>query len=217
MQIDARRYNAVIYLVSDLFGNAALFDRVKKEIKFGDKDIMFILGNSIDYGQDSVKLLEQLSYAENIWTIAGRHEIIAREMLSGFEKMLKDGTRPGAAFIDKMKKWIADGGDATFEPFRGLDPDMKEGVLDYLNDLPTSETVSVGGKNYLLVSEESTYNPEEFPEEDLEGYITVVGHPEDASAGIVVGKDRICLGSCGDRGSSVSVLRLDDMKGFLVK
>jgi serine/threonine protein phosphatase 1 len=207
----------VIYLVSDLFGNAALFERVKKETGFGDKDIMFILGNSIDYGEDSVDLIEQLSYAENIWTIAGKHEIIAREMLSGFEKMLKDGGKPGTEYINKMKKWIADGGDATFESFRGLDSDMKEGVLDYLNDMPTSETVSVGDKNYLLVSEESTYNPEEFPEEDLEGYITVIGHPKDASAGIVVGKDRICLGSCGERGSSVSVLRLDDMKGFLVK
>ncbi len=207
----------MIYLVSDLFGNAALFERVKKEIKFGDKDIMFILGNSIDYGEDSVKLIEQLSYAENIWSIAGRHEIIAREMLSGFEKMLKDGTRPGAEYIDKMKKWVADGGNATFEPFRGLDQDMKEGVIDYLSEMPTSETVSVGEKNYLLISEDSTYDPDEFPDEDSEGYITVIGHPDDPSAGVVIGKDRICLGSCGDRGSSVSVLRLDDMKGFIVK
>ena len=206
------------YVVSDFFGNEGLFERVKKEIEFSEDDYMFILGNMIDYGPDSVSLLVELTYAMNVWPVAGKHELIAREMLSGFESMLAEGGSPDADFIEKMKAWTADGGDETFSAFRELDPELKEGVLDYLNEMPTCETVKVRGKKYLLISEEATLNPEDIPE-GFEGddVIRVIGHPENASAGIVKEEKQIMLGSCGELGSSVSVLRLEDRKGFLVK
>ena len=206
------------YLVSDIYGNEGLFERVKKEIGFSQKDYLFLLGNSIDYGADSVSLLVGLSYEMNIWPVAGERELLAREMLSGFESSLSEGKTPDAEFVSKMRAWVADGGEATFSDFRELDSEMREGVLDYLAEMPTCETVSVGNKNYLLISNESSFDPGELPDDyKKEGYVTVIGHPEDPSAGIVFDGDRICLGSCGEKGSSVSVLRLDDMKGFLVK
>ncbi|MBO7377082.1 MAG: hypothetical protein J6V01_08300 [Clostridia bacterium] len=206
------------YLVSDLYGNEGLFERVKKEIGFSKNDYLFLLGNSIDYGEDSISLLVGLSYEMNIWPVAGERELKAREMLGGFESSLSEGKTPDAEFIAKMRAWVADGGEATFSDFRELDAEMKEGVLDYLAEMPTCESVAVGNKNYLLISNERSFDPEELPEElKTDRYVTVVGHPDDPSAGIVITDEKIFLGSCGENGSSVSVLRLDDMKGFLVK
>ena len=50
-----------------------------------------------------------------------------------------------------MTEWIQDGGQRTMEAFKELDEDMREGVLEYLEDMSLYEELEVKGKKYLLV------------------------------------------------------------------
>ena len=226
------------YVVSDLHGSYKKFQKLLKEIRFTDKDIMYILGDIVDYGEESMELIGDLSVRYNVYAIAGEHDYLAVRMLSGFEKMLSGEQTPDADFIADMQAWVKDGGQATLDAFRELDGEMREGVIDYLSDLALYEEVRVDGENYLLVHagiadfdpdmDLEDCEPETFMTEPLDlskrlykNKTVVVGHlPMTEENG---GNGKIFFGNggvninCGVKdGGYLGCLRLDDMKEFYV-
>ena len=228
----------MIYAVSNLHGNYAKFKELLKVISFKDTDIMYVLGDVVDYGEESMELVGDLSIRYNVYPIVGEHDYIAVKMLSGFEKMLKSGETPDKKFIAKMTEWAAHGGQATLDAFRTLDAEMREGIIDYLSDMTLYEEVRAGGKDYLLVHagiagfkkgvDLDSLKPEAFFTEALDltkkyydDKTVVVGHnpttEENGGNGkIFFGNGSIAI-DCGEaRGGTIGCLRLDDLKEFYV-
>ena len=226
------------YVVANLHGNYTKFKALLKAIAFKDSDIMYILGDIVDYGDEGMELVGDLSVRYNIYPIVGEHDYTAVRMLSGFEKMLKSGETPDKKFITKMTEWAADGGQTTLDSFRTLDAEMREGIIDYLSDMTLYEEVTVGGKDYLLVHagiagfkkniDFESLKPEAFFSESLDltkkyfdDKTIIVGHnPTTEDNG---GDGRIFYGNgsiaidCGEaRGGTIGCLRLEDMKEFYV-
>ena len=139
------------YVVSNLHGALDKYRALLDKIHFSAKDILYVLGDTADYGEDAVALLTEMSMAENVYSVAGEHDYRALRFLSGFDKMLRDGSMPDADFATEMAAWAADGGKETLDGFRALDAEMREGLLDYLADLTLYEEVEAGGKEFLLV------------------------------------------------------------------
>lgn len=139
------------YVMSCLNGCYSDFLRMLEKISFGKKDVMFLLGDISDTGDEPMELLCDLSCRENIWPVAGDRDAATAKMLSGFSRMLESGETPDSTFIAEMNSWAASGGRVALDAFRALDADMKEGVLDYLSDMAQYDTVHVGEVDYLLV------------------------------------------------------------------
>ena len=228
----------MIYAVSNLHGNYSKFKKLLKTIAFKDTDIMYVLGDIVDYGEEGMELIGDLSIRYNVYPIVGEHDYTAVKMLSGFEKMLKSGETPDKKFITKMTEWAADGGQVTLDAFRTLDAEMREGIIDYLSDMTLYEEVEAGGKNYLLVHagiagykegvDLELLKPEAFFTEALDltkkyfdNVTVVVGHnpttEENGGNGkIFFGNGSIAI-DCGEaRGGTIGCLRLDDLKEFYV-
>ena len=228
----------MIYVVSNLHGNYAKFKELLKVISFRDTDIMYVIGDIVDYGEESMELVGDLSVRYNIYPIVGEHDYTAVKMLSGFEKMLKSGETPDKKFIAKMTEWAADGGQATLDAFRTLDAEMREGIIDYLSDMTLYEEVEAGGRDFLLVHagiagfkkgiDLEKLKPEAFFTESLDltkkyfdDKIVVVGHnpttEENGGNGkIFFGNGSIAI-DCGEaRGGTIGCLRLNDMKEYYV-
>ena len=226
------------YVVSNLHGNYTKFKELLKTINFKDTDIMYVLGDVVDYGDESMELVGDLSIRYNVYPIVGEHDFTAVKMLSGFEKMLKSGETPDKKFITQMTQWVADGGQSTLDSFRTLDSEMKEGIIDYLSDMTLYEEVEVGGKEYLLVHagiagfktgvDLEELKPEAFFSEALDltkkyfdDKTVIVGQtPTTEDNGgdgkIFFGNGSIAI-DCGEaRGGTVGCLRLEDMKEFYV-
>ena len=228
----------MVYVVSNLHGNYTKFKQLLKTISFKESDLMYILGDIVDYGEESMELIGDLSIRYNVYPIVGEHDYTALKMLSGFEKMLKSGETPDKKFITKMTEWTADGGQSTLDSFRTLDEEMREGIIDYLTDMTIFEEAEVKGEKYLLVHagiagfkkgiDLETLKPQAFFTEPLDmskkyfdDVTVVVGHvPTTAENG---GNGKIFYGNgsinidCGEaRGGTVGCLRLDDMKEFYV-
>jgi serine/threonine protein phosphatase 1 len=199
---------------------------------------MYILGDIVDYGEESMELIGDLSIRYNVYPIVGEHDYTALKMLSGFEKMLKSGETPDKKFITKMTEWTADGGQSTLDSFRTLDEEMREGIIDYLTDMTIFEEAEVKGEKYLLVHagiagfkkgiDLEALKPQAFFTEPLDmskkyfdDVTVVVGHvpttEENGGDGkIFYGNGSINI-DCGEaRGGTVGCLRLDDMKEFYV-
>ena len=216
------------YLVSDLCGNYEKFKDLLSAISFSDADSLYLLGDLVDYGDASIELVEDLSLRLNVYPMAGEHDYKAARMLSGFDKMLSSGENPDVTFIREMQEWVSDGGQTTLDAYRTLDKDRREGVLEYLFDLPLFEEVSVGDKDYLLLhmglakerAGEDLYDlaPEDFFSTPLtkaglpQGGITVaVGHKPTESGKIEYGKNCIFL-DCGVKdGGKLGCLCLETM------
>lgn len=139
------------YAVANLHGCYEAFKKLLEKINFGDKDILFVVGDTVDYGDEPMELLCDMSVRCNVYPVIGEHDRTAFKMLKGFDEMLKSGESPDADYIGEMNAWIADGGKPTLDGFRKLDDDMKEGVLDYLADFAPYETAECNGKEYVMV------------------------------------------------------------------
>ena len=77
------------YVMSDIHGNYHAFKKMLEQINFSDKDLLYIAGDLVDYGEEGMELLCDVSMRENVYSIVGDHDFEALKMLTKFEKILK--------------------------------------------------------------------------------------------------------------------------------
>ena len=204
------------YVVADLHGNQTKFRQLLQEISFRETDVLYVIGDIVDYGDESMELIVDLSVRYNVYPILGDHDLRAARMLSGFEKMLKTGTdKPDSSYVTEMMAWMQDGGQKTLE------------------DMALYEEVTLKGKHYLLVHAGiagfgpgvslEDLGPEAFVTEPLDmtrAYLpdttVIVGHVPTADGKIAYGNGSICI-DCGTAESGrIGCLRLDDGCEFYI-
>ena len=223
----------MVYVISNIHGNYEKFCEMLEKIHFSDNDIMYVLGDIVDYGDETMELICDLSVRMNVYPIMGEHDAMAYKMLSGFDGMLKKGGTPSADFISEMQAWSKDGGDKTLASFRSLDEEMKEGALEYLADMMPYDVAEVKGTRYLLVhagiagfekgKDLDDYEAEDFYSEALDmdkEYFgktnIVVGHLPTESGKITRKGKNIAI-DCGEgREGVLACLCLDNGKEFYI-
>ncbi|MBE6589948.1 MAG: hypothetical protein E7643_07195 [Ruminococcaceae bacterium] len=221
------------YVMSDLFGNYRKFKEMLSKISFREEDILYILGNTVDYGEEPMELISDLSVRLNVYPIAGEHDYLAARMLAGFEKILESGASPDAGYISEMTAWVQNGGQPTLEGFRALDGEAREGILEYLEEMTLFEEVDVKGESYLLLhagiadydpdTDLEDYRPEDFftvspdpARRTVEDRVLVVGHKKTESGRIEYGKGSIFI-NCGVKdGGALACLCLESGEEFYV-
>lgn len=139
------------FVASNLYGRMDKFEKLIKKINLKDSDILYILGNIVDFGENSIELVNELSAQYNVYTVLGEHDYKAYLLLSEFDRIIREGGAPSLNFSKEMIEWCQNGGQSTLEAFKDADADEKEGFLDYLSDLPVFEEVTLkNGKEFVL-------------------------------------------------------------------
>jgi len=110
----------MVYCISDIHGEYNLFMKLLDNINFCDDDIMLVLGDMIDKGPDSVKLLKYLFSKDNIICIMGNHEYDFLKYYNGL--MLKHEDYDFV--LEKLKSYFADGNLLDWD------------VIDKIEELP---------------------------------------------------------------------------------
>ena len=144
----------MIYTISDLHGYPV--EKLKQLLKlaeFSDDDYLFILGDVIDRnGDGGVGILQWLLTVTNATLLLGNHEamLLTCEFVIDeiSEETLSDLTREK---LEMLSNYIANGGDVTLRELRKLPRETQQDIFDYLKDCPLYETVTAGGKDYILV------------------------------------------------------------------
>lgn len=215
------------YVIADICGNYQKFKELMDNVLISDSDTLYILGNTVDFGDEPMELIEDISMRSNVYAVAGARDYLAARMLYGFDKMLKGGTTPDADYIAEMTAWVAEGGQTTLEGFRALDADSREGVLDYLTEMTLYEEATVKGKTYILLSrgianydvdtDLEDYAPEDFFAEDatapkIEDAIVIVGG-DVTKSGKIERDGNVIRINCGEK---LACLCLETGKEFYV-
>ena len=82
---EGRKDFHMTYVVANLHGHFDEYKALLQTIKFSaDRDTLYVLGDIVDYGPDSMALIEDMSMRLNVYPIAGEHDYLAVRMLTGY-------------------------------------------------------------------------------------------------------------------------------------
>ena len=231
----------MIYAISDLHGlELEKLKALLKKANFGDNDWLFVLGDVVDRQNDGgVEILKWLLEQPNAELILGNHEAMLLSCGFVFEEITDDSIiKFDKRKMELLSNYMLNGGDVTFKALRDLrkqDPETLESILEYLKEAPLYETVSAGGKDFLLChsgldnfsldKKLSDYTTDEFiwawPEltdRYFDDVITVFGHTPtmsygDKFKGIILKTDTwIDIDVGVPYGNAPALLRLDDLE-----
>ena len=189
----------MIYVTSDLHGYPTdRFWELLYKANFGDKDYLFVLGDVIDRnGDGGVELLRWMMFQSNVELILGNHEAMLLACSFLFEEITDASIqRMTEERVSSFANWLSNGAEPTLKALQALrrrEPDAIEAILDYLRECPLYDTVSSGGRDYLLVHSGldhfdvtrklTDYQPNELlwcrPKADqryYENILTILGH-----------------------------------------
>ena len=142
------------YVISDIHGCYNEYIKALKAVNFNDDDILYVLGDCIDRGYASVKVLLDMMNRPNVIPIIGNHEYMAAKVL---EELCEEITEQNAETqispetMQAYTNWMFNGGDSTLEEFRTLSLSEQYRVTDYLGGFSLYEKICVNERNYLLV------------------------------------------------------------------
>ena len=129
------------YCISDIHGCYNEFVELLRKIKFNKNDTLYVLGDAIDRGPESIKCLQYIMAAPNIHMLMGNHEQMMMDALTSDFK--KD---PGC-----MTNWLGNGGTEVIREFCTLPEDEQIAVMGFIANLPYLAEVKIGEQNYVLV------------------------------------------------------------------
>ncbi len=229
-----------VYAVSDLHGYPfEKFLELLDKAGFSDDDFLFVLGDVIDRGEDGLRYLTWLMQSHNAQLILGNHEAMMLSCAFLFDEVTEesiDGLK--SSQLQLYSAWCANGAKPTLDRLTRLlsvSPEQVEYMLEYLREAPLYETVTAGGRDFVLChSGLGGFSPErrlsDYTADELiwtrpaltdryfeNGIMTVFGHTPtqcfgEKYRGRVVRTDTwICIDTGCGCGGAPMLLRLDDM------
>ena len=233
----------MIYVMSDIHGEYEKYMQMLSKIHFSDSDTLYVLGDVVDRGFNSMKVLNDMSMRANVYPLIGNHDIMAYDLLKKLSAEMTSenfDTRLDKDLMASMLEWQNDGGQATIDDFRKLSAEEREYILEYLEEFALYETIELNDKTYILVhaglgnfdkkKDLEDYSLEElaFTELDYErnyfdddSIFIVAGHTPTLSLSgkpdIYRKNHNICIdcGACFD-GGRLACLCLDTLEEFYV-
>lgn len=143
----------MIYCVSDIHGDFIRYQTMLKMINFSSDDTLYVLGDVIDRGTESMRILFDMMSRDNVIPIAGNHEYMALQCLSWLNQEITEETLKNLSQekLEELQIWMYNGGSATLKEYKKLSKEEQKKVFDYISDFSLYEEVEVKGKKFVLV------------------------------------------------------------------
>lgn len=233
----------MIYCISDIHGRYEQYLELLDQIHFSDQDTLYVLGDVLDRGEDSIKVLKDMMYRSNVFPIIGNHEFMAlvslqifmTEITHDFLESLDEETLLGLA------NWFENGGKSTFNEFTKLSLEEKEEIMDYLGEFVLYKEIEVNGNEFVLVHgglknflptrpldsyslEEIIWDRPDYSKVYFKDKYLVTGHTptflcdENCKEGTILMKNNHIAIDCGSVfGGQLGAICLDTFETFYVK
>lgn len=229
----------MVYVTSDLHGYPLeKFKTLLEKAGFSQNDFLYVLGDVIDRGNDGIKILRWLMAQPNAQLLLGNHEKMLLDCDFLFDEITEESIdRLTGSKLGIYSNWIANGGLPTLNALKILRKNEIGYILEYLSEAPLFETVTAGGKDFVLTHSglgcfQNDKKLSEYSKTDLlwtrpsintkyfDGITTVFGHTptvyygENFRGRAVVTETWIDIDTGAAMGLDPMLLRLDDMKEF---
>lgn len=139
------------YVCAGIHGDYKKYKEALIKINLKDSDILYVLGNVIDYGEESMEILLDMMCRINVIPLAGTHEYMAVRLLPHLPKTMTPDFTLDPKYRSEFLAWQEQGGGSTMGGYFKLDKDSQEAVLDYLEEFDNFAELEVKGQDYILV------------------------------------------------------------------
>ena len=143
----------MIYCMADIHGNYEGYLEMLKKIRLQDSDTLYVLGDVVDRGNGSMKILQDMMLRYNVIPLLGNHEYMAVQCLGFLMKEITEDTLENLeeGILQGLLEWQRVGGQETIAEFQKLSYEEKLDILDYLEEFSLYEEIAVKGREYVLV------------------------------------------------------------------
>ncbi len=121
--------------MSDIHGDCWRFNEMLRKIQFSDSDVLYVIGDIVDCGNENLKLLNQIRRDPRMYVIKGNHELFAQMYLEGRLE---------------REQWNVWGGEATRREIHMISDEARDDLLQYLRGLPLIRRVQWGENHCIL-------------------------------------------------------------------
>lgn len=231
----------MVYVMSDVHGNAKAFHSILKQIQLTEHDTLYILGDIIDRHPYGIDILQEIMKMPAVKMLLGNHEYM---MLAACDF---NASTDLDRIIKAQRIWHSNCSQVTHAALHQLSEVKRQEIFKFLHSLPLNIDVKVNGIQYKLVHGSPLENFSEYqhyyeseteyavwhrwkPTEPVpDGYTLIFGHTptrkfqDNNPLCIWYGKHAIGI-DCGSgfpdlppvsmQKGRLACLRLDDMKEF---
>lgn len=143
----------MVYVTSDLHGfSVDKFNEFLDRVGFSNRDFLFVLGDVIDRGEDGIKILKWLMAQPNAQLILGNHEAMMLACDFLFDEITEDSIAElTGSKLEIYSTWVSNGGEPTLNALSAMRSSEIEYIFEYLREAPLYETVTVNGRDFILV------------------------------------------------------------------
>lgn len=171
--------------MSDLHGCYDEFIQMLELIKFSSDDNLIIIGDAVDRGPDSVKLLHDLMTRKNIRLLMGNHEWFMRDTIKRLpiditpdnlkeyldEKIIITNANISEYLTEYCyRNWIYNGGEPTFNKYLSLSVSERTDLIKFLDSLLYYYELTVENQKYMLAHSVPAGFEKEKPMEDYKPF-----------------------------------------------
>jgi serine/threonine protein phosphatase 1 len=157
------------YVVSDLHGQFDIFMGLLEKAGFSESDTLYMLGDAIDRGPESIKILHYVMNSPNMEFLLGNHELM---MLTSVDPNGSATSIYGRLPGRNAELWLRrNGGNKTYYKYKLLKKEQRLEILEWLNSRPLLKTVTVNGQTFLLTHSYFELNKLDVPYKELD-YMT---------------------------------------------
>lgn len=179
----------MIYCCSDIHGEYSAYLDFINSI-FTDNDILYIIGDVLDRGSNSIDLIKDIMNRPNVVMLMGNHEKI---LLDRFEGLCHaSSTQEIGSIITESLSTDRIGQRQTLVDFAKLSKKEQYEILDFIGSRPIYKELTVNDKNYILVhaglpdfsnmpiewyeEDDLLFGPHDYDKNHYEDTTIIVGH-----------------------------------------
>ena len=143
----------MVYCISDIHGDYEGYQKLLKMVNFSDSDTLYVIGDVIDRGKHSLKILQDMMLRPNVIPIIGNHEYMGIHCLRFLSQEITEENMEALDenIVRGLLEWQNVGGQDTIDEFHKMSREEQQDILDYLEEFSLYEEVRVNGKDYVLV------------------------------------------------------------------
>ncbi len=106
------------YFISDIHGEYGLLSRLLENLNFSASDRLYVLGDMIDKGDESVRTVKFLRLMENVTCIMGNHE---HDFLRHYRMLKNNGDYSEDEILERLQSRFFDGKLLSWEIIKWLE------------------------------------------------------------------------------------------------
>ena len=143
------------YVMSDIHGQPEAFDNMLEKIEFKKDDILYLLGDYVDWGPGNMAVIKRiihLQQSHNIICLIGNHDKLFLEVIASVENIDdKEKMMEEAKLSRRYNLFMRNGGENTLREYMDLEPRERDVIRSWLENLDYYiDDLEVEGRKYYL-------------------------------------------------------------------